>query len=98
MVHVLIRHKVADYPRWKEVFDSHLSTRKRAGEMGCLLFHDMDDPHRLVLLMDWQTVEEARKFIDSDDLRKRMQEAGVVGAPEIQYLEDAHSVHRSAAD
>ena len=24
MVHVLVRHKVADYIRWKEAFDSHL--------------------------------------------------------------------------
>ncbi len=32
MVHVLIRHKVADYNRWKQAFDSHLNTRKHAGE------------------------------------------------------------------
>jgi len=98
MVHVLVRHKVADYPRWKEVFDAHLNTRKRAGEMGCHLFHDMADPRNLVLLMDWQTVEEARKFIDSEDLRSTMQTAGVQGSPEVQYLEDALSVHRTAAD
>ena len=98
MVHVLIRHKVADYSRWKQVFDSHLNTRKRAGEVACQLFHNVEDPRELFLLMDWQTVEEARKFMDSAELRQRMQEAGVQGAPEIQYLEDARSVHRSAAD
>jgi hypothetical protein len=26
------------------------------------------------------------------------QKAGVVGAPEVQYLEDARSVHRTSAD
>src|SRR5689334_14338889 len=98
MVHVLIRHKVADYTRWKQTFDSHLPMRKKAGEVGCQLFHNLQDPHDLVLLMDWQTVEEARKFMESSELRQRMQEAGVQGDPEIQYLEDARSVHRSAAD
>jgi hypothetical protein len=98
MVHILIRHKVADYSRWKEVFDSHLTARRRAGELDCHLFHNVEDPHELVLLLDWQTIEEARKFMTSDDLRKRMQDAGVQGTPEIQYLEDARSVHRSAAD
>ena len=34
----------------------------------------------------------------SDDLRKAMQQAGVEGAPDVQYIEDVRSVHRSAAD
>ena len=45
MVHVLVRHKVADYTRWKQTFDAHFPTRKRAGETGCHLFHNVDDPH-----------------------------------------------------
>ena len=28
----------------------------------------------------------------SDDLRKRMQKAGVVGAPDVQYVEDARTL------
>ncbi len=40
MVHVLVHHKVADYNRWKEAFDSHLNTRKRAGEPGLPGFHN----------------------------------------------------------
>jgi len=98
MVHVLIRHKVSDYNRWKEAFDSHLNVRKRAGEMGFRLFHNTEDPRDITLLLDWQTVEEARKFMNSDELRTAMDKAGVVGAPEICYLEDARSVHRTAAD
>ena len=98
MVHVLIRHKVADYYRWKEAFDAHLATRKRAGETGFRLFHNLDDPREVFLLLDWSSSEEARRFMSSDDLRNAMQKAGVVGTPDIQYLEDARTVHRSAAD
>jgi len=98
MVHVLVRHKVNDYGRWKTVFDAHLTTRKHAGETGCHLFHNLDDPNEVVLLLDWQTIEEARKFMSSDELRQRMKDAGVQGAPEIHYLEDVRAVHRSAAD
>jgi quinol monooxygenase YgiN len=98
MVHVLIRHKVSDYNRWKEAFDSHLTTRKRAGETGFRLFHSMENPLDLVLLLDWQSIDEARKFMASDDLRTTMEKAGVQGTPEVQYLEDARTVHRSAAD
>jgi heme-degrading monooxygenase HmoA len=98
MVHVMIRHKVADYVRWKEAFDSHLTNRKRAGETGCQVFHSVEDPREIFVLLDWQTVEEARKFMNSDDLRQRMKDAGVQGTPDVQYLEDARAVHRSAAD
>jgi len=98
MVHVLVRHKVADYPKWKEAFDSHLSVRKRAGEMGCHLFHNAEDHCDIFLLLDWQSADEARKFMTSDELRSTMAKAGVVGTPEVQYLEDARSVHRTSAD
>jgi len=98
MMHVLVRHKVSDYTRWKEAFDSHLNTRKRAGETGFHLFHNVDDPREVVLLLDWTSAEEARRFMNSDELRTAMQKAGVEGAPEVHYLEDARSVHRSAAD
>jgi hypothetical protein len=98
MVHVLIRHKVADFGRWKEAFDSHLSNRKRAGETGCHVFNSVEDPHEIVVLLDWQTIEEARKFMGSDDLKQRMQSAGVQGTPDVQYLEDARATHRTSAD
>jgi hypothetical protein len=98
MVHVLLHHKVSDYDRWKEAFDSHLAVRKHAGETGCRLFHGVEDPRDLFLLLDWESVEEARKFLGSTELRDTMQKAGVVGTPEIQYLEDVRSVHRSSAD
>ena len=98
MVHVLVHHKVADYGRWKEAFDSHLSVRKHAGETGFRLFHSAEDPHDIFVMLDWQTVEEARKFMNSAELRDVMQKAGVVGTPEVQYLEDARQRHRSAAD
>ena len=98
MVHVLVRHKVADFPRWKEAFDSHVLERRRAGEISFRLFHSVEDPKEITLLFDWESADAARKFMTSSELRQRMQEAGVQGAPDVQYLEDVRSVHRSAAD
>lgn len=98
MVHVLIRHKVADYPKWKQAFDSHLNKRMGAGETGCRLFHSVDDSRDVTLLLDWDSVDSARRFMTSSDLRSAMQNAGVVGEPEVHYLLDAVSVRRSSAD
>jgi heme-degrading monooxygenase HmoA len=98
MVHVLVHHKVSDYSRWKSVFDSDLTARKHAGEIGFQVFHNAEDASDIFLLLDWDSADEARRFMNSSNLRERMQKAGVQGAPEVHYLEDVRVVHRSAAD
>ena len=98
MVHVLVRHKVSDFNRWKESFDSHLNTRMQAGETGFRLFQSVEDPREVTLLLDWDSIEHARTFIGSDELRSRMQQAGVVGTPDVQFIEDVRTVRRSSAD
>ncbi len=98
MVHVIIRHKVADFNKWKQAFDAHLNQRMGAGENGCRIFHAVDDPRDLTLLSDWESVESARRFMTSADLRSAMQNAGVIGEPEVHYLQDSLSVRRTAAD
>lgn len=98
MVHVLVHHKVADFNRWKESFDSHLNTRMHAGETGFRLFQSVDDPRDVTLLLDWDSVEHARRFLASDELRSRMQQAGVVDTPDVQFIEDVRTVRRTSAD
>jgi hypothetical protein len=58
----------------------------------------VEDTRDVFLLLDWETTEEARKFMSSNELLEAMQKAGVVGTPEVQYLEDVRSLHRSSAD
>jgi heme-degrading monooxygenase HmoA len=98
MVHVIIRHKVADYSRWKEAFDAHLGKRKAAGEVGHRVLLSVDDPREVTLFLDWDSLERARRFAGSDDLKQAMQGAGIVGDPDFRFLEDAYTVRRSAAD
>ncbi|HVO78927.1 MAG TPA: cyclase [Candidatus Bathyarchaeia archaeon] len=98
MIHLIVRHKVADYSRWKEAFDATLSMRKAGGEVGHRLLLSVDDPRDVTIVMDWDNLERARRFASSDELKQAMQKAGVVGEPEIRFLEDAFTVRRSAAD
>jgi hypothetical protein len=98
MVHVLVRHKVADFTRWKEVFDSHLNARMHAGETGFRLFQSVGDPRDVTILLDWDSIEHARQFMSSDDLKTKMQQGGVAGTPDVQFLEDVLAVRRTSAD
>jgi len=98
MVHMIIRHKVADYSRWKEAFDAHLNTRKAAGETDYRVLQSVDDPREVTIFLDWDSLERARRFAGSEDLKQAMQKAGVVGDPDVRFLEDARTVRRSSAD
>src|ERR1700694_2072014 len=87
MPYLFIRHKVTDYPKWKSAFDKHGDTRQANGSRGGQLFRNANDPNELIILFEWDDLERARQFTQSEDLRQTMQRAGVVGQPDIYYLE-----------
>ncbi len=88
MVHVLVKHKVKDYEKWKSAFDGNSDFRKAGGEKGARLFRQVDKPNDLVIILEWDTIENAKKFYESEDLKKIMKEAGVMMKPYIYYLEE----------
>lgn len=88
MPSLLIRHRVANYPAWKAAFDEHESTRRANGSQAERLFCDPADPRQLFLFLEWDDLERARLFIDSDDLREALAQAGVTDDPDIWLLAD----------
>ena len=98
MINVLIHHEVADYTAWKAVFDSNLDWRHKHGERSCRIFRSAGNANDLTLLFEWESLELARAFIASDELKAKMANAGVKGPPLVDFLTEVHSVRRSAAD
>ena len=86
MVHVLIRHKVADFAKWKPIYDAHHSARQNAGLREEYLLRNVDDPNELILLFSAEDLEKAKAFAASDDLRQAMQKAGVSDKPDVYFL------------
>lgn len=92
MPYLLIRHTVEDYARWKPHFDQHSIIRQNNGCRGGLLFRDANKPNELVILFEWDNLERARLFSQSQDLREIMRRAGVIGQPEVSFLEKVEDV------
>ena len=98
MVHTFVRHKVKDYPSWKRGFDAFVENRAAAGERKWWISHVAGDPNNLVLWFEWDNAENARKFLESDQLKEAMKRAGVLEEPEIYILEEvARGETRSAS-
>lgn len=88
MPYMMVRHKVKDYAKWKQVFDEHGATRKTSGSKGGHLFRNADDPSELIILFEWDDLKKARQLAQSEDLRKAMERAGVSDKPDIFFLEE----------
>jgi hypothetical protein len=86
MNYVLVRHKVADFSKWKPVYDAHLPVRQAAGATELYLLRNIDDPSEVIILFETEDLQKARELVASDDLRERMQESRVIDKPNIYFL------------
>jgi len=90
MTHVLIIHKVEDYQTWKAIFDQAAGIRKTAGEISYQLLRYDTDANRIVHFSEWSSLDEARRFFESQELVEIRKKAGVK-APDFLYL---HEIER----
>jgi hypothetical protein len=86
MNYVLVRHKVADFSKWKPVYDAHLPARQAAGGTELYLLRNIDNPNEVIVLLEIEDLQKAREFVASDDLRERMQESRVIDKPDTYFL------------
>jgi heme-degrading monooxygenase HmoA len=86
MTLVLIRHKVANYAKWKRAVRNFAKYRKASGEKCFKVFRASNSPNDLSVLCSWSTPAKMKKFVKSAELRKAMKTAGVVGKPEVRFF------------
>lgn len=91
MMHTVTIVKVEDYDKFKSIFDEHSAARKAGGEKGGRLFHCVDNPSEVIVYLRWETIENARKFFESEDLKTYMQKAGVI-EKDNHFLEEVESL------
>ncbi len=87
MIHMLIRHKVGDFAKWKLVYDAHASARQSAGLKELHLLRNTENSNEVILLFSAEDPDKAKAFAASDDLRQVMQKAGVTDKPDVYFLE-----------
>ena len=87
MQHVLIIHEVESYPAWKFIFDQAVDIRKRAGEISYQLLKYDNDANNIVHFSVWNSLENARRFFESEELVEVRKKAGVK-APNFIYLQE----------
>jgi hypothetical protein len=83
MATMFIRHTVSDYKAWRKVYDDVGPMQKAGGVTAQAVYQAADNPNDITVTHEFGSAEAAQAFVKSDELKKAMQKAGVVGAPTI---------------
>jgi len=84
-VRMFVRHEVADYAAWRKSYDAFGATRKKLGVTAQAVFQSTENPNDLTATHDFASVEAAKAFAASPELKSAMDGAGVKGAPQIWF-------------
>jgi len=84
-VRMFVRHEVADYAAWRKAYDGFASTQKKLGVYSKAAYQSTDNPNDVTVIHDFHSLEKAKAFAASAELKSAMERAGVKGAPQIWY-------------
>jgi len=78
MVRMLCRNKVADFGKWKVIFDSHTDAHRQAGLTIESLWRGLEDPSNVFFVFAVADLSRAKAFISAPDAAKSARDAGVL--------------------
>ena len=88
MATMIVKHRVANFEAWKQAFDAMTETRRQHGWISHLVLRDASDPNIVTIVNRTKTLDDAKRYGASPELRTAMQGAGLQGPPEITFAED----------
>jgi hypothetical protein len=85
-----IEHAISDFPTWKQAFDRFAEARQQAGVVRHRIRRPVDEPHYLVIELEFDAQENAdnfRQFLENIVWANRDASPALIGAPETRILE-----------
>ena len=88
MVVMLCRNRVADFEKWKSVFDSKTPALHDTGLRLMNLWRDMQEPNNVFFLFEVKDIDKARAFITDPAAAETGRSSGVLDG-ECHFLESS---------
>ncbi len=88
MVVMLCRNRVADFEKWKSVFDSNAPALRDAGLRLVNLWRDVEEPNNVFFLFEVTDTDKARAFINNPAAAEAGKTSGVLDG-ECHFLESS---------
>jgi quinol monooxygenase YgiN len=88
----LVRHRVADFDAWKEVYDGFAPTQAEHGVHAHQVLRSIENPNDVIVTHTFDSREAAQAFFATPELKKAMSQAGVdADSLEISYFDEVES-------
>ena len=87
-VTVIVSLKVAEFSKWKAGFDAHAEDRAEAG-LNAVAHQNIDDPNNAIVIGTAPSKEAFLAFFTRPETQKMQKKAGVLGPPEIKFINPA---------
>ena len=88
MMVMLCRNRVADFSKWKAVFDSHAQAHRNAGLHLMSRWRGVEEPNNVFFLFEVTDSEKARAFIGNPAAAEAAKTSGVLDG-EYHFLESS---------
>ncbi len=85
MATMFVRHAVKDFNTWKAAYDEFDAERKTMGVTGHGVYQADGNPNEITIYHHFDSMEAAKGFAGSARLKEVMEAAGVEGAPDIWF-------------
>ena len=89
MTTLAVRHTVQDFDVWKAAFNAHEATRRGHGATGHRVLRDGRD---ILVLIDFDSQEEAEGFTTDPSLKEAMANASLTSPPDITIREETEGL------
>ena len=83
---LVVTHKVEDYDRWLPVFENTAALKKKHGWKQSMVYSIDGDRNNVMVIEEFASLDKAKAFAGSPELKAAMGKAGVAGPPVIQFI------------
>jgi len=88
----LVRHPVADFDAWKQMYDGFAPTQAEHGVQAHQVLRSIENPNDVIVTHTFDSREAARAFFAMPELKEAMSEGGVnADAFEISYFDEVEA-------
>jgi hypothetical protein len=85
MIRMFVHHHVNNFSAWKKVYDEFDPKRRTMGVTGHAVYQTAGDDNDVTVSHDFKSLDEAKRFATSEDLKAAMSRGGVAGKPDIWF-------------
>ena len=89
MVYIIAKLKLKSFDKWKPVFNERSSIRRESGSKEARLFRNSNDPNEAMILFEWDNMENAAKYLESEALEETLKKVGATFT--ITYLDEVET-------